>query len=296
MIRPCDDLDFAAMLAIINDGAEAYRGVIPADRWHQPYMSADELYHELASGVRFWGYRDGGELLGVMGIQDVQDVTLIRHAYVRTANRSRGIGGKLLAELRTLTARPVLVGTWAAAAWAIGFYEKHGFRLVTPEEKNRLLKRYWSIPDRQVETSVVLGDERWFSYRQPLVHHRDETRSIECPFGDVQRIVTGGAGGVANVHVVKITKGTPHVHEGYDEVYYVLAGCGAITLGHETRPLRPGSVAVIPAGLRHSLDASPGEQLEFVIFGTPPMAMDDKRATPIKTAESIQADSESRSH
>ena len=282
MIGPCGTTDFEAIHAIINDGAEAYRGVIPADRWHEPYMPKEELRHEIGSGVRFWGYRDGGELLGAMGIQDVKDVTLIRHAYVRTANRSQGIGGKLLAELRTLTARPVLIGTWAAATWAVRFYEKHGFRLVTSEEKNRLLKKYWSIPDRQVETSVVLGDERWFSYRQPLVRHRDETPPIDCPFGHVQRIVTGGAGGVANVHVVKITKGTPHLHTGYDEVYYVLSGTGTITLGQETHPLRPGSVAVIPAGVPHSLEAQPGQQLEFVIFGTPPMSIDDDRAKPVK--------------
>ena len=135
-----------------------------------------------------------------------------------------------------MTSRPVLMGTWAAATWAIRFYEKHGFRLVTPEEKNRLLKKYWSIPERQVETSVVLGDERWFNYRQPLVRHRDETSPIDCPFGHVQRIVTGGEGGVANVHVVKITKGTPHLHQGYDETYFVLSGTGTITLGQETHP------------------------------------------------------------
>jgi mannose-6-phosphate isomerase-like protein (cupin superfamily) len=282
MIGPCGDTDFDTIHAIINDGAEAYRGVIPADRWHEPYMSQDELRHEIENGVQFWGYKDGGELLGVMGIQDVQDVTLIRHAYVRTTHRSRGIGGNLLAELRTLTARPVLIGTWAAAIWAVRFYEKHGFRLVTPEEKNRLLKKYWSIPERQVDTSVVLGDERWFNYRQPLVHQRDEAQPIDCPFGNVQRIVTAGAGGVANVHVVKITKGTPHLHTGYDEVYYVLSGNGTITLGQETHPLRPGSVAVIPAGVLHSLEAEPGQELEFVIFGTPPMAMYDERARPVK--------------
>jgi GNAT superfamily N-acetyltransferase len=162
MIRPCDDADFESIHAIINDAAAAYRGVIPADRWREPYMSHDDLRREMAAGVRFWGYAEDGPLLGVMGIQDVQDVTLIRHAYVRTADRGRGIGGKLLGELRQLTDRPVLMGTWAAAEWAIRFYQRHGFRLVTPDEKTRLLKKYWSIPDRQVETSVVLGDERWF--------------------------------------------------------------------------------------------------------------------------------------
>ena len=116
----------------------------------------------------------------------------------------------------------------------------------------------------------------------PVVRHRDQTPPIDCPFGHVQRIVTGGEGGVANVHVVKITKGAPHVHTGYDEVYYLLSGTGTITLDQQTHPLRPGTVAVIPAGVPHSLEADPGEELEFIIFGTPPMAMDDERAKPKK--------------
>jgi N-acetylglutamate synthase-like GNAT family acetyltransferase len=156
MIRPCTDADFDAIHEIINDAAQAYCGVIPADCWHDPYMPKEYLRHEIDSGVRFWGWGEGGPLVGVMGIQDVQDVTLIRHAYVRTANRNGGIGGKLLGELRKLTSRPVLIGTWAAATWAIRFYERHGFRVVTPEEKDRLLKKYWSICERQIETSVVL--------------------------------------------------------------------------------------------------------------------------------------------
>ncbi len=162
MIRPCRDIDFEAIYSIINDAAEAYRGVIPADCWHVPYMSREELRQEIKSGVCFWGYDEGGELVGVMGIQDVQDVTLIRHAYVRTTNRNGGIGGKLLGELRNLTTRPILIGTWTAATWAVRFYEKHGFSMVTPEEKNRLLKTYWSIPERQIETSVVLAEGKWF--------------------------------------------------------------------------------------------------------------------------------------
>jgi N-acetylglutamate synthase-like GNAT family acetyltransferase len=161
MIRPCTDADFDTIYAIINDAAQAYCGVIPADCFQVPYMSRDYLRHEIESGVRFFGWDEGGKLVGIMGIQDVQDVTLIRHAYVRTANRSNGIGGKLLAELRKLTTRPILIGTWAAATWAIRFYEKHGFRMVTPEEKDRLLKKYWSISKRQVETSVVLAEEKW---------------------------------------------------------------------------------------------------------------------------------------
>jgi len=161
MIRKCNDSDFETVSEIINDGAQAYQGVIPADRLREPYMDKDELRHEIDAGVEFWGYEEAGELLGVMGIQHVLDVTLIRHAYVRTARQNKGIGGKLLLHLRTMTSRPILIGTWADASWAIRFYEKHGFRVVTVEEKNRLLKKYWSIPDRQIETSVVLAQENW---------------------------------------------------------------------------------------------------------------------------------------
>jgi GNAT superfamily N-acetyltransferase len=156
MIRPCTEEDFETIWSIVNDGASAYAGVIPADRWTTPYMSRDDLRHELADGVTFWGCEDEGALTGVMGIQDVADVTLIRHAYVRTGFQNRGIGGQLLAHLRTLTRRPVLIGTWATATWAIRFYERHGFRVVSPAEKEQLLRRYWKIPERQVETSVVL--------------------------------------------------------------------------------------------------------------------------------------------
>jgi GNAT superfamily N-acetyltransferase len=160
MIRQCQRADFETMYEIINDAAQAYKGVIPLDRWHEPYMPRDELRREIDAGVAFWGHEEDGQLLGVMGIQDVQDVTLIRHAYVRTKRRQQGIGGQLLAHLRRQTSRPVLIGTWADATWAIHFYEKHGFQLVSKEEKNRLLKKYWSIPDRQVETSVVLAEAR----------------------------------------------------------------------------------------------------------------------------------------
>ena len=150
------------MQAIINDAAHAYQGVIPADRWKEPYMDREYLEHEIEAGVVFWGWEEEGELLGVMGIQDVQDVMLIRHAYVRTSERGRGIGGQLITHLKTLATRPTLVGTWAAATWAIRFYEKYGFKLVTWEVKERLLRKYWNIPERQTETSVVLADRRWF--------------------------------------------------------------------------------------------------------------------------------------
>ena len=158
MIRPCDESDFDTIWTIVNDGAQAYKGIIPADRWTEPYMSRDKLRHEIDSGVVFSGFEEDGTLAGVMGIQQVQDVTLIRHAYVRTSSRNRGIGAKLLAHLREMAERPMLIGTWADAAWAIRFYETHGFRVVDPQEKNRLLKKYWDVPDRQIETSVVLAE------------------------------------------------------------------------------------------------------------------------------------------
>lgn len=166
MIRRCDSNDFEAIYAIINDAAKAYKGIIPEDRWKEPYMDRGYLQHEIDDGVVFWAYEEDGKLIGVMGIQDVLDVTLIRHAYVRTARRNQGIGGTLLLDLRTKTTRPLLMGTWADAVWAIRFYEKHGFQLVTPQEKTRLLQKYWSIPERQVETSVVLADHKWFDLHQ----------------------------------------------------------------------------------------------------------------------------------
>jgi N-acetylglutamate synthase-like GNAT family acetyltransferase len=161
VIRRCDDRDFDQTWAIVNDGAQAYKGIIPSDRWTEPYMSSEKLRHEIDDGVVFWGYEDGGRLIGVMGLQPVQDVTLIRHAYVFTANQGQGIGGRLLSHLCKLTTDPVLIGTWADAVWAIRFYEKHGFLMVSPEEKTRLLKKYWTIPERQIETSVVLADPKW---------------------------------------------------------------------------------------------------------------------------------------
>lgn len=160
IIRMCTDADFAAIFAIINDAAEAYRGVIPADRWHEPYMPQNELQGEIAAGVAFWGFEEDGRLMGVMGIQDKGDVALIRHAYVSTRLRNRGVGTKLLRFLESKTDKPMLIGTWAAATWAIAFYVKNGYRLVAADEKNRLLKKYWSIPERQVETSVVLAQAK----------------------------------------------------------------------------------------------------------------------------------------
>jgi GNAT superfamily N-acetyltransferase len=155
-IRRCRDDEREAILAIVNAAAEAYRGVIPSDRWHEPYMPATELDRELGAGVVFWGYEDDGELVGVMGIQDVGDVDLIRHAYVLPAQQRRGIGAALLGRLTGPGGRRMLVGTWAAAEWAIAFYRRHGFEPVPPERAAELLRTYWSIPERQIETSVVL--------------------------------------------------------------------------------------------------------------------------------------------
>lgn len=160
-IRPATGGDTATIHEIINDAAQAYKGVIPADRWHEPYMSMADLESEMRKGVRFYCCRQDGRIVGAMGIQDVKDVTLIRHAYVRTASRRHGVGQALLEHLNQLTTRPVLIGTWKAATWAIRFYEKNGFRLVDDAEKNRLLRIYWTIPDRQVEESVVLVDSKW---------------------------------------------------------------------------------------------------------------------------------------
>ena len=163
MIRKCDNNDFEDICSIINDAAEAYNGVIPEDCWKTPYMSREELRHEIEDGVVFWGYEEDGELIAVMGTQRVQSVVLIRHAYVRTVRQNQGIGSSLLSALRIQINRPALIGTWADAYWAIRFYKKHGFQLVSPVEKERLLRKYWSVPDRQIETSVVLADQRWFS-------------------------------------------------------------------------------------------------------------------------------------
>ena len=157
-IRLCRDSDREAILAIINAAASAYRGVIPADRWHEPYMAADELNDEMAAGVAFWGYEQDNRLVGVMGLQSVRDVDLIRHAYVLPGSQRGGVGSALLAHLRLTSTRRMLVGTWAAAEWAIRFYTQHGFTVVSPARKDALLKTYWSIPDRQIETSVVLAD------------------------------------------------------------------------------------------------------------------------------------------
>jgi N-acetylglutamate synthase-like GNAT family acetyltransferase len=160
MIRKCTAQDLSAIYEIINDAAQAYKGVIPADRWHEPYMPIEELKREIEDGVEFWGYEESGDLIGVMGLQDKGDVHLIRHAYVCTNRQRRGIGRELLCHLEQMTDKTILIGTWADATWAIRFYEKSGYRLLSRSETERLLKKYWKIPERQVATSVVLANPK----------------------------------------------------------------------------------------------------------------------------------------
>jgi GNAT superfamily N-acetyltransferase len=166
LIRKMREIDLGATLAIVNEAAQAYRGVIPADRWHEPYMPPDELEEEIANGVIFWVAEEDGRLLGVMGIQDKGEVALVRHAYVTPTIQRKGVGTRLLRHVEELTGKPVLIGTWADASWAIEFYQRNGFTIVPNRHKDSLLQRYWSIPARQVETSVVLADGRWMEAQQ----------------------------------------------------------------------------------------------------------------------------------
>ena len=166
VIRKSTAADFPAILTIINEAAVAYRGVIPPDRWHEPYMSVDELSKEMSDGVIFWLAEQDGRVQGVMGVQDKGDVALVRHAYVATTAQRSGVGTKLLRHLETLTDKPTLIGTWADASWAIDFYLRNGYTVVSNADKERLLRRYWSIPERQIETSVVLADRRWPEVQQ----------------------------------------------------------------------------------------------------------------------------------
>jgi len=163
-IRACGVTDVRDVCEVCNDGARAYQGVIPDDQWKQPYMPEAELRRELEAGVRFSGAFDEHGLVAVMGLQDVVDVALIRHAYTRTIRQRTGVGGRLLGHVLSLTHRPILVGTWKAATWAIRFYERHGFRLFDDRQREALLRRYWTITARQIEESVVLANARWFGH------------------------------------------------------------------------------------------------------------------------------------
>jgi GNAT superfamily N-acetyltransferase len=162
-IRPCRKDERSIISQIVNAAAEAYRGVIPPDRWHYPYMSLAALDSEIDAGVVFWAYEIEGEVIGVMGVQPVRDVDLIRHAYVRPGGQRRGVGAALINHIRSLSRRQMLVGTWQAATWAIAFYQRHGFVLASQEQKTALLNSYWAIPARQIETSVVLANPPLFT-------------------------------------------------------------------------------------------------------------------------------------
>ena len=162
MIRRCRPADLIDIFRIINDAAAAYKGVIPADCWHEPYMPMEELKGEINAGVEFWGYETNKKLSGVMGIQDKGDVALIRHAYVETAARNKGIGTALLKHLKKLAVKPILIGTWLDSTWAISFYQKNGYTLLSRSKTDRLLRRYWNISERQIATSIVLADKKWF--------------------------------------------------------------------------------------------------------------------------------------
>jgi N-acetylglutamate synthase-like GNAT family acetyltransferase len=164
MISRCEEGDFNEIYEIINDASSAYRGIIPADRWNEPYMAEGELTRQINEGVQFWKYTEDNRIMGVMGIQLKEDVTLIRHAYVRTTERKKGIGSKLLGHLCLISSTPILIGTWADAKWAIEFYQKHKFRLLPKDKTGELLRKYWTIPERQIETSVVLASPDWVSH------------------------------------------------------------------------------------------------------------------------------------
>ena len=160
-IRESEQADLAEIFAVVNEAAQAYRGVVPIDRWHEPYMPMSELEREIAQGIIFWVAEEEGHLLDVMGIQDKGDVALVRHAYVRPTTQRKGVGTKLLRHVESLACKPVLIGTWADASWAIEFYRRNGYTVLSDSHKERLLRTYWSIPERQIETSVVLADRRW---------------------------------------------------------------------------------------------------------------------------------------
>ncbi len=166
LIRRSREADLGAMLAIVNDAAQAYRGVIPADQWREPYMPRDKMEKEIEDGVLFRVAEENGHLIGVMGIQDKGDVALVRHAYVAPAMQRKGVGKMLLRHVEGLTGKPILIGTWADASWAIDFYQRNGFTVVPNRHKDSLLQKYWSIPARQVDTSVVLADGRWLEAQQ----------------------------------------------------------------------------------------------------------------------------------
>ena len=259
IIRPCRPDEEPLMSAIVCDAAQAYKGVIPADRFHEPYMPLEELRSEIAAGVNFWCAEMNGEAVGIMGIQDVDsavpaeqggigNVTLIRHAYVRTARRGLGIGGQLLRHLVRIAQRPMLMGTWAAATWAVGFYQKHGFTLTAHAEKEKLLRVYWNIPERQVETSVVLAD----AAAMALVR---EKVSAEAEFAAIEAFWSPRLVAELNGQQVKFCrlKGEFewHAHQHEDEMFWVLEGELTIKLREKDIVLGVNEFFIIPRGTEH---------------------------------------------
>jgi len=262
-IRPATPGDEPLMADIVNDAAVAYKGVIPADRCPEPYMPLTELRGEIAAGVKFWCAEVDGEPVGVMGIQDVEnslspeaggigDVALIRHAYVRTAYRGQGVGGRLLAHLMGLTRRPVLMGTWADASWAVSFYRKNGFTLTTREETERLLRAYWDIPERQVETSVVLADQAALNRIRGALARKV---AAAAEFATIEGFWNPRQVGALNGQLVKFVRLRGefqwHKHDHEDEMFWVIEGELVIRLRDRDIALAPGEFFIIPHGLEH---------------------------------------------
>jgi mannose-6-phosphate isomerase-like protein (cupin superfamily) len=262
-IRPCRPDEEPLMADIVNDAASAYKGVIPADRWREPYMPLCELRSEIAAGVQFWGAEvpdeSGGVLVGIMGIQDVDNaapseqggignVTLIRHAYVRTAQRGQGIGGGLLTHLIRIAKRPLLMGTWAAATWAVRFYQRYGFTLTAHAEKEKLLRTYWDIPARQVETSVVLADAAAMTLVRQKVNAALEFEQIDA-FWSPRLVAELNGQQVKFCRLKGEFDWHSHAHE--DEMFWVLGGELTIRLRGREVVIGPNEFYVVPRGVEH---------------------------------------------
>ncbi len=251
MIRKCTEADFDTMYEIINDSAIAYKGVIPSDSWKEPYMAKEELKRQIEEGVSFWGFEDRNVLVGIMGAQAVDDVTLIRHAYVRTPYRNRGVGSELIRFALERISTPVLVGTWANAVWAIRFYEKNGFRRVSTEEKNRLLRTYWNIPKRQVETSVVLADQKWID-SGIRVHPNESLQMKRTIPGAGMWAVSLERSMLTYFEFDPETQFPEHSHEA-EQITLVLEGELTFAFAGKSVNLKKGDVIAIPSNAVHSV-------------------------------------------
>ncbi|HEX4780427.1 MAG TPA: GNAT family N-acetyltransferase [Usitatibacter sp.] len=279
--RACDE-DVDAIFAIVNDAAQAYRGAIPADRWHEPYMPREELLREIAAGVEFWVAEDGGRVVGVMGLQDKGGVALVRHAYVSTGIQRTGIGSRLLRHVLALTPKPVLIGTWAAASWAIDFYRRNGFAVVAPAQKERLLRAYWTIPERQVATSVVLADPKW--REREAIDWREGVRIVKgAALGEALRdpsglgrvtVVDFAAGGDRGPWIGMVTLAAQgstghHYHGRHEVLIYVVRGRAEIRWGERLEfasIIEPGDFAYFAPFVPHQeLNPDAKEAVDFVV-------------------------------